>query len=259
MRGRIDWWLASMQAACFAVAQTVFSATEVLRIAIDAHELWHVAPLLLLVLLSWMLSGLVLAAGAQWALTATSRRWWRLAAVVPAAALLHGPLNEFMVWGLLRSMQSHAAPLVVAPSLFLFWRAALGGTLFLAYCLMVQRSRERRRELAASTINRARLEASVREARAGTIQRSLDPALLEQSLATLRTAYGRDRADGEELLDALVEYLRRAMPSIRDGLPVHADSAVQVAWHQLRRKLEENRLRVKGSTESVKPIQGEKR
>jgi hypothetical protein len=236
VRPRIDWPIVLLQAACYAVVQAVFSANEAVRMALGADVLARLLPGLLLILCGWLIGGLVLAAGAQWTMATMSRRGLRVAIIVPLVVVTHGPINVLLMQQLFRSGDLPQL-LPIAPSLFMFWRAAMGSVLFFSYCLMMQGSRERRRELSAVEYGRVELEATVREARAGAIQRSIDPALLEQSLAALQSAYGRDRRAGEALLDALVEYLRLAMPSIRSGLPVHADAAVQTAWRGLRQQL----------------------
>ena len=101
----------------------------------------------------------------------------------------------------------------------------------------MHRARRRLADLASAEFARTELDARVREAQAGAIERSVDPALLEQSLEGLRRAYGRDRATGETLLDSLVECLRLAMPEIREGQHRAAGRA-GAAWQGMRSQIE---------------------
>ena len=61
--------------------------------------------------------------------------------------------------------------------------------------------------------------------------------LLERTVSALRTAYARNRAEGDTLLDALVEFLRLAMPAVRSGSTLNRDAEALGAWRRLHEKL----------------------
>jgi hypothetical protein len=233
---RIDWRLCWLQAALYAATQTVFSTTEGIRYVVEEGAVRDISPLLMASFVIWLASGVALAAVAQWA-WGTATRTLLGGVVVLTASAVHSPANAILLQILVRAYFPEAdVPLV--PILYMFWIGTLGGGLFFGYCTLVQRSVSRSRELAHVDIERTDLEARLRQARTAFLERSVDPALLERSLAALRAAHARDSKGSAALLDQLVEFLRLAMPAVREGCGVRTDVATQRAWNQLRERLD---------------------
>ena len=232
----IDWPLCFRQASLMAVMHIIFSTTDALRLTSDGPTLWEFASALAIALPNWFPLGLILAAGAQWAHAAPRHRLWRSIGVVLVPALVNGQINQYLLRFV--AVTFSGMPLIAPASYpFAFWRGALGGALFFSYCRLVQRSRERRDQLARADIARASAEVRLREARASALEHCIDTVLLERTVAALRTAYARNRGEGDMLLDALVEFLRLAMPAVRSGSTLNRDAEALGAWRRLHEKL----------------------
>jgi len=232
----IDWPLCARQASLMAVMHIIFSTTDAVRLASDVPTLPQLASALAISLPTWFPLGLILAAGAQWAHAAPRHRLWRSICVVLVPALLNGQINQYLLRFV--AINFSDMPLIAPASYpFAFWRGALGGALFFSYCRLVQRSRERQDQLARAEIERASAEVRLREARASALEHCVDTVLLERTVAAMRTAYARNRGEGDTLLDALVEFLRLAMPAVRSGSTLNRDAEALGAWSRLREKL----------------------
>jgi hypothetical protein len=221
---RIDWRLCRLQTALYAAAGLVFSkypvnlailgAASLISGDAEAQRLYGAALVLAIACLVWIASGLLLSAGAQW-LPARHGGLWPGALLVATAAALHGPVNRSLVL----QLTSGKAQAVIPSGIYMFWLALLCGGLFYGHCLLVQRSRDWHRRLAAAETERTAAEARLRETRMQALQQGMDPVLLEQSLGALRTTYAHDRAAGEELLGALVEALRSPAAFVEPATP----------------------------------------
>jgi hypothetical protein len=237
----IDWRTCRVQAAWYMVAYTVYSSMEILRIAAVGATLQQAAPVWItsqaICLALAFACGLALAAGAQWAHAAPRQLPWRAVVVVLGLALVQPQLNTALLRGAARLFLPSAVA-ALASNPFAIWRCIVGGSLFFGYCLLVQQSRGQQDQLARAELERAGTEVRLREARARALEYCIDPVLLERTIAALRTAYARDRVAGESLLDALVDFLRLAMPSVRAGATLDTDRATVRAWQRLNDQLE---------------------
>lgn len=238
---RIDWRTCRIQAAWYMAAYTVYSSMEIIRVAAVGATLRQTAPVWGIALAASLAisfgSGLALAAGAQWTHAARHRGLRRAVLVVLGLALVHPQVNTSLLRGAAHLFLP-AALAALASNPFAMWRCLVGGTLFFGYCLLVQQSRARQDQLARAELERAGTEVRLREARARALEYCVDPILLERTVAALRAAYARDRAAGESLLDALVDFLRLAMPSVRAGATLDTDRATVRAWQRLHDQLE---------------------
>jgi hypothetical protein len=233
---RIDWRLCRLQAVLYGVAALTFSTSDFVRIGGQAVLSFRPALLLTVTYVAWVAAGLVLAAGAQWAHAASGRGLWRGVLVVVVAAAMQGPLFVLLMYAVVNPVLSEPFA-VLGSSVYVFWLGTLSGGLFFGYCLLVQRSRDRRGLLARAEIERTNTEARLRETQTWALEQRFDPALLERSLGGLRSTYAHDRAAGEDLLGALVEALRLAVPAACGGAPPDHDAARR-AWNHLRERLE---------------------
>lgn len=238
---RIDWRSCRTQAAWYALAYTVYSSMETIRVAGGGGTLRQALPVWVTVLAVCMavnaFHGLLLAAGAQWTHAARRHRLWRGVLVLLVSTSMQPLLNASM----LRTAAEvfHPSTLAaLASSPFIIWRTLVGGTLFFGYCLLVQRSRQRQDQLARTELARVASELRLREARAQALEHCVDPVLLERTVAALRSAYARNSKEGGSLLDALVEFLRLAMPAVRAGATLDTDRAAVRAWRRLHDQLE---------------------
>ena len=111
-----------------------------------------------------------------------------------------------------------------------------GGLLMMAYSLT--RRRERMRSLLhATAVARHRTQTMLDEARLQTLQRQVDPALLLSAMGELEQRY-RDEPDrAERLLETLVEFLRCAMPGLREPIStVNLELRLARAYVKLQRE-----------------------
>ena len=162
---------------------------------------------------SWWGLALGLAVSAQW----VEGRWSQpaivaLALLGCALTILQAPLNRLVQTAIGMPVDR------LSPSYIPFaWLAMVGGLPFFAYCLLAQRERRVGALLAIAERERARSAALLDDARADALEGRVDTAMLQRVLIALKTLYGRDRAAADALLDALVDFLRRAMPAVRNG------------------------------------------
>jgi hypothetical protein len=126
--------------------------------------------------------------------------------VLPAAAALsaHGAAH----------MPPHR--LTMSLTVYNLWiNLFYGGLLMMAYSLTL--GRERMRSLLhANAVARNRTQAILDEARLQALQRQVDPALLLSSMGELEKRYRSEPDGAERLLETLVEFLRCAMPGLRE-------------------------------------------
>ena len=90
-----------------------------------------------------------------------------------------------------------------------------GGLLMMAYSLTLRRERMRSL-LHANAVARNHTQAILDEARLQALQRQVDPALLLSSMGELEKRYRNEPDEAERLLETLVEFLRCAMPGLRE-------------------------------------------
>ncbi|MFO1328845.1 MAG: hypothetical protein U1F56_15915 [Rubrivivax sp.] len=195
--------MSAMQVVMFQPGYLVYMSTQDPRLV----------PLQVLVLMaSFFAFAMAMAASAQW----VEGRWSWPAIValglahVAVLALLQRPANAAVhVWlGL---------PTLRLSPWFAAWIAIASAPPFFAYCLIVQRSVRVQAVLGRAEFERTRTAALVGQARADALEGRVDPALLQRALVALQAAYAGRRMQAEALLDALVDFLRQAMPAIRSG------------------------------------------
>lgn len=195
--------ISAMQMVMFQPGYLVYMSTQDPRLV----------PLQAAVLLgSFFAFAMTMAASAQW----VEGRWSWPAIVTlalaqcAALALLQRPANA-AAHSLLGLPTMRLSPLFAA------WLGFASALPFFAYCLLVQRSVRVRALLGRAEFERMRTAALVGQARADALEGRVDPALLHRALVALQGAYADQRARAEALLDALVDFLRQAMPAIRSG------------------------------------------
>jgi hypothetical protein len=145
--------------------------------------------------------------------------------VLPGAAAL--TTNE--------NMQMPPRPLTMSLAVYNLWiNLFYGGLLMIAYSLTLRRERVRSL-LHASTSVRNRTQAILDEARLQALQRQVDPALLLSSMGELEKRYRNEPDAAERLLESLVEFLRCAMPGLRDPVStVDAEMRLARAYVKLQ-------------------------
>ena len=208
---RIDWRRCAVQSLLFAAMQVVtFNASYF--VFLSAQEERPVLESLAVMTSTRMAFAMLIAASAQW----VEARWpWpAVAALCLLQCALINLQHDLYVFG----REWLGLPTTFGPPRATFaWMSVVSGVPFFWYCLVVQRSVRVRNLLARAEFERARTAAQVGLAEADALEGRVDPALLQRALAALQTAYARDRAQAEEVLDALVDFLRQAMPAIRSG------------------------------------------
>jgi Histidine kinase len=124
-----------------------------------------------------------------------------------------------------------------------------GGLLMMAYSLTLRRER-RRSLLHATAVARNHTQAILDEARLEALQRQVDPALLLNSMGELEKRYRNEPDRAERLLEMLVEFLRCAMPGLREPIStVEAELRLARAYVRLQEE------RGSGSGWSIEELQ----
>jgi hypothetical protein len=227
-RMRIDGFgLAFAYAVLWGLAVT---ALESLDAVFTAPSGTNTTLVLAVLLLMWTSRALVLTLSAQ---AAAGR--WRPAALVALFAVEAVLLAQ--AWdgslAIAHAVQS-AIGLPVPPRdnfIFNLWLLVVyGGPLFWL-CLVGQRLRRTRDVLTRAELERSRTTAVLEEARLQTLAHRLDPALLLRSMSALAERYRQGRESAEPLLDAMVAFLRRAMPGVRGGSSTLRDELALLRAH----------------------------
>jgi len=126
-----------------------------------------------------------------------------------------------------------------------------GGLLMMAYSLTLRRERMRSL-LHATAVARNHTQAILDEARLEALQRQVDPALLLNSMGELEKRYRSEPDRAERLLETLVEFLRCAMPGLREPVStVEAELRLARAYVRLQEE------RGSGSSWSIAELQNE--
>ena len=126
-----------------------------------------------------------------------------------------------------------------------------GGLLMMAYSLTLRRERMRSL-LHTNAVARNRTQAILDEARLQALQRQVDPALLLSSMGELEKRYRNEPDRAERLLGTLVEFLRCAMPGLREPTST-VDTELRLARAYVRLQKE----RGSGSGWSIEELQNE--
>ena len=87
--------------------------------------------------------------------------------------------------------------------------------------------------LHANAVARNRTQAILDEARLQALQRQVDPALLLSSMGELEKRYRNEPDGAERLLETLVEFLRCAMPGLREPVST-VDTELRLARAYVR-------------------------
>lgn len=138
-------------------------------------------------------------------------------ALVPVLSGANAVLNQLANDLMARWFVSFAATRGDERFLPATWLYGSLGGLFFAYCLIVQRSLRVRDQLARAELARARTTIDLAQAQGDAMAARIDPAFMLRALTALRTAYDRGDGRADGLLDALVAFLRLAMPAVSSG------------------------------------------
>lgn len=97
------------------------------------------------------------------------------------------------------------------------WTGLFYGSLLLVSRVFFLRAERTRHLLGRARLERSRSETVLGEVRLQALQGSVDPELLRDVMAEVQRRQGVDPDGAERLLDALVSFLRMAMPSLQHG------------------------------------------
>jgi hypothetical protein len=249
--GRIDWLRGVLQASLLGLAVTALETAAVGAAVFATHDRLR---FFVSIFAMWTTRAMPLAWTAQWVEGRWSAR--AIAAVFAIELTLAGLLWDSSPW-----MNDWATrwlgALLPARANFLYtaWVMLVYGGAFFLYCLFAQRALRVRGLLARAEFERGRSAALANSARIEAVEGRIDPALMLRALGTLRARYAQGRDGAEAILDALVTFLRLAMPAVRCGSStLHAELALLGAYSDLLAKLDGGRrvCRV-----SVGPHQGD--
>ena len=143
-----------------------------------------------------------------------------------------------------------------ASPLHLLWTSFIhGGVFFAAYRFSV-RSQRTRGLLMRAEIARQQSEAVLSAAQLQALQGQVDPAFLIRALVEVERRYSANPAGADRLLDALVTFLRTAMPAVRSGAStLAAEVALATDYARVCSELDEDapawHIQVQGSLPDV--------
>jgi hypothetical protein len=183
--------------------------------------------LAMLLMVQWSLAATVIAYVATYAearVRVPALVAWLLATAVALSAAFAFLFSLAMQYGSRFAVGREAALEVgfatgeFAPmSTFLYnlWILLFFGGLFTAGCVLGRRAERSRDVLARAEIERSRTEALLGEAELESLRAHVDPSFLLRVVTEIEVRYGVRSGDADRLLDALVGFLRSAMPGVR--------------------------------------------
>jgi hypothetical protein len=209
----IDWTRGVAQAALMGLTVTSLEA-----VASEAAGYDHTDTLrfLLAMFIMWTTRAMPLAWTAQWGEGRLSPRVLALVFVAEAVLLSISWDGSNQLAAVTREWLGARVP-SDAHYLYTLWVMLVYGGAFFVYCLLAQRSLRVRALLSRAELERGRSSAIVDAAQAEALEGRVEPALMLRAVGALREAYTDDRLRAEAMLDALVAFLRQAMPAVRSG------------------------------------------
>jgi hypothetical protein len=210
---RIDFKLGLGHALLWGVAVTALETAHAVDLAPDGvSQVQFYAALLIM----WTTRAAVLAWTAQLVEGILPARWIVLIFVVECLGLSMAWDGVIELAVLAQRVLGVGLPLR-ANAVYNLWVVAAYGAPFFWFCLVGQRLRRAGDLLARAAIERSRTEAMLHDAQFEALKGRVDPMLLYRAIAGLRALYAGERERAEVVLDALVGFLRRAMPGVRLG------------------------------------------
>jgi len=140
--------------------------------------------------------------------------------------------------------------------LHIFWGGLFYGGVFVAAYRVNERAERTRRLFGRAEIARQRTESLLSAAQLRALQGHIDPTFLLRVMVEVERRYTQDARAAGALLDAMVSFLRAAMPGVRGGastLAVEVQLAMQYAqvWAELEPRRPAWRLSLEGSIPDV--------
>ena len=224
------WWLTMWLTPVWCLVGCMF--VWVADRAVRRHEIRES-------LLGWLTVAVISAIG-QPLLSIRVQTWVREFLPDAAALTTHGVVH----------MPLH--PPTMSLAVYNLWiNLFYGGLLIMAYSLTLRRERMRSL-LHANAVARNRTQAILDETRLQALQRQVDPTLLLNSMGELEKRYRNEPDGAERLLATLVDFLRCAMPGLREPTST-VDTELRLARAYVRLQKE----RGAGSGWSIEELQGE--
>lgn len=140
------------------------------------------------------------------------------AAAVVVASIIVVPMTLFVVWGLIRlfvGVQTPPAPGLVGFVLNILFELLMIGSAAIWVINDRRRAQRARMRLHVVALQRIAAERASVESELQAMQARVEPMFLFNTLAHVRRLYAAAPAAGERLLDALIAYLRAAVPKAR--------------------------------------------
>jgi hypothetical protein len=210
---RIDFKIGLGHALLWGVAVTALETAHAVDLAPDGvSPVQFYAALLIM----WTTRAAVLAWTAQLVEGILPARWIVLIFVVECLGLSTVWDGAIELAVLSQRVLGMGLPLR-ANAVYNLWVVAVYGAPFFWFCLVGQRLRRAGDLLARAAIERSRTEAMLHDAQFEALKGRVDPMLLYRAIAGLHALYTGERERAEIVLDALVGFLRRAMPGLRVG------------------------------------------
>ncbi|WIT10734.1 hypothetical protein PFX98_17690 [Paucibacter sediminis] len=158
----------------------------------------------------WCLAGLLLALG-------TALLEQRLGGAQTALAMFGFALLNCAVWRVFGQPLAYSLRESDDALLHVFWSSMFYGGLFVTAYGLSQRSERTRELLARAEIARQKTEAQLSALRLQALRGQIDPAFLLRAISEIERRYADDVEGAERLLVPLVEFLRAAMPGVRES------------------------------------------
>jgi signal transduction histidine kinase len=216
-------WLRGLTLARFGLVAAVF-ATNVLRVAIlrmhepdasffavAAEGLISIARLSLQSLPTLIL---VIAANNASAKAGTPVRVMSLGGALVLGAFIFSAVNVASAWS---DDPQGVAPIALLLFVNLVFVILSWGGLLTAALFFLERERRTSAATRQASLDSVDLDRQLAEAQLQLLQAQIEPHFLFNSLATVRSLYGQDESKGRRLIGDLSEYLRGALPNMREA------------------------------------------
>jgi hypothetical protein len=158
-----------------------------------------------------------------------------LALIIGAALIV--PVTGVTVWSLIRLLTNvaSATPPAIGFLLNIYFELLMVGGATIWVINDRRRARRERGRRHAAELQRIAAEKQSIESDLQAMQARIEPQFLFDTLTQVNILYARDHSAGERLLDALIAYLRAAMPKMRETSTVGHELALVRAYLSIKR------------------------
>jgi hypothetical protein len=143
---------------------------------------------------------------AQW----LAHHWLSVVPVSPPLVPTTNPLHDV-------SGRLHIAAVDMTQPAVMFFEFLIWGSIIVFIYVELRAARRAHERMTAAYVARARAQRRTLESRLQALQARVEPQFLFNTLARVRDLYAEDPREGARMLGDLIDYLRAALPHLRDS------------------------------------------